>query len=148
MIAAFRHVEHDQFLHATALNPRAKRQTVTDAKRCLNCLSLDHFVRNCAFSSKCRICGPQYRNKHTGALHECYDGVNLGASDRIDQVSRSIPTPRNNCRESGSLDYTCRKLNSVDSGVVLLRTSVQSESSTLTRANQLWLTLNMIQLHR
>ena len=106
-----------------ALNPRAKRQTVTDAKRCLNCLSLDHFVRNCAFPSKCRICWPQCRNKHSGALHEYYDGVNLGAADRVDQVSRPIPTPRTSCRESGSQDYTCRKLNSVDNGVVLLRTS-------------------------
>ena len=104
-----------------ALNPRAKRQTVTDAKRCLNCLSLDHFVRNCAFPSKCGICGPQCRNKHAGALHECYDGVNLGAADRVDQVSRPIPAPRTNCRVSQ--DYTCRKLNSVDNGVVLLRTS-------------------------
>ena len=104
-----------------ALNPRAKRQTVTDAKRCLNCLSLDHFVRNCAFPSKCRICGPQCRNKHAGALHECYDGVNLGAADRVGQVSRPIPAPRTNCRVSQ--DYTCRKLNSVDNGVVLLRTS-------------------------
>ena len=45
-----------------ALYPRAKKQTVTDSKRCSNCLSLDHFVHNCAFSSKCRICGPQCRN--------------------------------------------------------------------------------------
>ena len=103
-----------------ALNSRAKRQTVTDARRCLNCLSLDHFVRNCAFPSKC-ICGPQCRNKHAGALHECYDGVNLAAADRVDQVSRPIPAPRTNCRES--LNYTCRKLTSVDNGVVLLRTS-------------------------
>ena len=106
-----------------ALNPRAKRQTVTDAKRCLNCLSLDHFARNCAFPSKCRICGPQCRNKHAGALHECYDGVNLGAADRVDQVSRPITAPRIHCREIGSQDYTCRKLNSVYNGVVLLRTS-------------------------
>ena len=45
-----------------ALNLRAKKQTVTDPKRCSNCLSLDHFVHNCAFPSKCRICGPQCCN--------------------------------------------------------------------------------------
>ena len=78
-------------------------------------------MRNCAFPSKCRICGPQCRNKHAGALHECYDWINLGAADMVDQVSRPIPAPKTNCRESQ--DYTCRKLNSVDNGVVLLRTS-------------------------
>ena len=114
----------------TALNPRAKRQTVTDAKRCLNCLSLDHFVRNCAFPSKCRICGPQCRNKHAGALHECYDGVNLGAADRVDQVSRPIPAPRTNCRVSQ--DYTSVNLILLIMGWSCFA-RVQSESLTLTR---------------
>ena len=49
--------------------PRSKRQIVIDAKRCLNCLSLEHFVRECPYPSKCRICGPSSQNKHTGALH-------------------------------------------------------------------------------
>ena len=31
-----------------------KRQTVFDAKRCLNCLSLNHMVYNCAYPCKCR----------------------------------------------------------------------------------------------
>ena len=48
---------------------------------------------------------------------------NLVAADKIDQVSRPIPAPRTNCRETGSQDYTCRLLNSVDNGVALLRTS-------------------------
>ena len=70
-------------------------------------------MRNCAFPFKCRICGPHCRNKHAGALHECYDGVNLGAADRVDQVSRPIPAPRTNFRESQ--DYTCRKLKGGES---------------------------------
>ena len=106
-----------------ALTPRSKRQAVMDAKRCLNCLSLEHFVRNCAFPSKCRVCGPQCRNKHAGALHECFNGMNLGAADRVDPVSRPVPAPRTNYRQNGSQDFTCRKLNFADNGVVLLRTS-------------------------
>ena len=73
----------------------------------------------CAFPSECRICVQQSRNKHVGALHECYDGVNLGAADIVDQVSRTISASRTNCRESGSQDYTGRKLNFVDNEVVL-----------------------------
>ena len=106
-----------------ALTPGSKRQAVMDAKRCLNCLSLEHFVRNCVFPSKCRVCGPQCRNKHAGAFHECFNGMNLGAADRVDPVSRPLPAPRTNYRQNGSQDFTCRKLNFADNGVVLLRTS-------------------------
>ena len=41
-----------------ALSPSAKRQRIFDAKRCLNCLALEHFARECPRTSKCRICGP------------------------------------------------------------------------------------------
>ena len=34
------------------LSPREKRQAVFDAKRCFNCLSQKHFVRDCVFRSK------------------------------------------------------------------------------------------------
>ena len=40
--------------------------------RCLNCLSLGHVVRNWAFPSKCRRCGPKFHSKHAGALHESF----------------------------------------------------------------------------
>ena len=56
--------EYEKF---KALTTGSKRLAVMDAKRCLNCLSLEHFVRNCAFPSKCRVCGSQCRNKHAGA---------------------------------------------------------------------------------
>ena len=52
------------------LTPEMKRTAVVGAKRCLNCLSLDHFVRQCSFPSKCRLCGSQCRNKHAAALRE------------------------------------------------------------------------------
>ena len=56
-----------------ALSPSAKRQRIFDTKRCLNCLSLEHFVRECPRTSKCRICGPNSQTKHATALHECYE---------------------------------------------------------------------------
>ena len=37
---------------------KLKRQTVMDAKRCLNCLSVEHFVRDFPHPSKCRKCIP------------------------------------------------------------------------------------------
>ena len=83
--------------------------------------------------------------------HKWYDGVNLGAADRVDQVSRPIPAPRTNCRESGSQDYTCRKLNSVDNGVVLPRTSAvrvinpNTGKSTLAYAQHYTASLVMLQ---
>ena len=49
---------------------KLKRQTVMDAKRCLNCLSVEHFVRDCSHPSKCRKCSPNCQNKHAGALHD------------------------------------------------------------------------------
>ena len=49
-----------------------KRQKVFDAKRCLNCLSLNHMVRNCAYPSKCRKCRPDWITKHATTLLDCY----------------------------------------------------------------------------
>ena len=55
----------------TFTNERKKR-VVVGAGRCINCLSLDHMVRNCMAPSKCRRCGPARSSKHAGALHELY----------------------------------------------------------------------------
>ena len=52
------------------LSHERKRQAVMGSGRCLNCLSLGHVVRNCAFLSKCRRCGPKFQSKHAGTLHE------------------------------------------------------------------------------
>ena len=88
-----------------------KRQTVFGAKRCLNCLSLNHMVRNCAYPSKCK-CRPDCRTKHATALHDYYvkpDDETFGAAE----AASSAPT-------SGSAsanDYDVivnRKIDSVD----------------------------------
>ena len=63
------------------LSPKAKRQTVIDGKRCLNCLSLNHFVRDCARPSRGRECGPKNQDKHATALHECFADGNLGGAN-------------------------------------------------------------------
>ena len=91
-----------------------------DAKRSLNCLSLEHFERGCAFSSKCRVCGHQCSNKHAFALLEYFNGMNLAAAEKVDPVSRPVPAPRTNNQQSGSQDFTCCKLNSAENSVVLL----------------------------
>ena len=102
------------------LSPEAKRQTVIDAKRCLNCLSLDHFVRDCARPSKCRECGPKNQNKHATALHVCFADGNVGGADGH---AAPIPAPRSRTGRNGNRDYTVRKMNCLDKRTVLLRTS-------------------------
>ena len=52
-----------------AFSPQVKQQTVMDAKRCLICLSVEHFVHDCPYPSKCHKCGSGCQNKHSGALH-------------------------------------------------------------------------------
>ena len=93
---------------------------VFGAKRCLNCLSLNHMVRNCAYLSICRKCRPDCRTKHATALHDYYvkpDDENLGATE----AASSAPTSG-----SGSAnDYDVivnRKIDSIEKLVVLLRT--------------------------
>ena len=49
-----------------------KKQTILDAGRCLNCLSLRHTVRNCMHQSKCCKCQRDYRFKHASVLHDYY----------------------------------------------------------------------------
>ena len=82
---------------------------------------MEHFVRECPRTSKCRICGPSSQTKHATALHECYDVVNLGAAD---EESAPIPAPRNKAGSSRpSHNFTVRKLNSNNNRAILLRTS-------------------------
>ena len=66
------------------LLPMNKRQCVVDSKRSLNCMSLDHFVRDCKGPSKCRKCGPNCGHKQTSALHECFDAENFGPAEASD----------------------------------------------------------------
>ena len=80
-----------------AYSPRVKLQTVMDAKRCLICLSVEHFVRDCPYPSKCRKCGSGCQNKHSGALHDCYNGKNLGAAELTVETPWVILVAKSHC---------------------------------------------------
>ena len=57
-----------------------KRKKIIEAGKCLNCLSVGHFVCDCELHSKRYKCGSKYKNKHSRALHEFYSrstSVNL-----------------------------------------------------------------------
>ena len=64
------------------LSPKSICQTVIEVKFCLNCLSLDHILRNCPQFTKRRNCGLRSQNKHATALHECFIFSNTGAADK------------------------------------------------------------------
>ena len=112
------------------LNSHQKQQTFIDAQTCLNCIDAGHIACDCNCLSKCRTCGPNYRNKHCGALHECYASFNtagLGAAES----ERSVPTTAPQINAGGQSDSgfkpVVRKVAENSSfaskGVVLLRTS-------------------------
>ena len=107
------------------LAPEMKRKTVVEAKRCLNCLSLDHFVRQCSFPSKCRLCGPQCRNKHAAALHEYYTFGGSSGAAAGNEPGAPTPAPRNRVKSNGNdrKNVTVRKIRHENNRVVLLRTS-------------------------
>ena len=98
-----------------------KRQTVISAGRCLNCLSTEHFARDCGFRYKCRSCGPQCKTKHAGALHECYATDTLGAADTT--TSDVVPQPVQESATNSETSVKVRKVEVADAGTVLLRTS-------------------------
>ena len=101
------------------LSLKSRHQMVIEAKRCLNCLSLDHIVQNCPRSTKCRKCGPRSQNKHATALHECFISPNTGAADKTSDVPRSkTETTQNEHNERVVL-----KSNSSEESVILLCTS-------------------------
>ena len=106
--------------------PRSERQIVTDAKRCFNCLSLKHFVRECPYPSKCRKCGPSSQNNHTGALHESCQTESHGAAK--DEVVKPPSNAKDDINVEGR-DLYVLKINSVESGVILMRTSTDAIAS-------------------
>ena len=82
-----------------------KRKKIIEAERCLNCLSVGHFVPDCQLHSKCCKCGPKYKNKHSGALHEFYSSstsVNLGAA-------KPVSTNKCNEEETNTKNLVVRK---------------------------------------
>ena len=42
---------------------------IINAARFLNYLSLGQRARDCAFTSKCRKCGPNFEHKHASVSH-------------------------------------------------------------------------------
>ena len=100
--------------------PRCKRQIVIDAKRCPKCLSLEHFVRECPYPSKRRKRGPSAQNKHTGALHESCQAGSHGAAKG--EVVKSLSNANDDINVEGR-GLNVLKINSVENGVVSMRTS-------------------------
>ena len=105
----------------TLTNERKKR-VVVGARRCLNCLSLDHMVRNCTAPSRCRRCGPACSSKHAGVLHELYVRSSVGGQNGSSGLSKAIDTETS---KSSSEDEQpiVRKLTPIYNNTVLLRTS-------------------------
>ena len=93
-----------------ALSLKEKRDTVIRAKRCLNCLSLEHFVRECSRPNKCRKCGPRSDvSKHATALHDCFASPNLGAAEKDTRTQTIEEANSNDVRNP-----TVLKVNSID----------------------------------
>ena len=54
---------------------------VNRTKRCLNCLSLEHFVRECSRPNKCRKCGPRSNvSKRATALRSYWPFIHVVAN--------------------------------------------------------------------
>ena len=99
------------------LSPREKRQAVIESKRCLNCRSQDHFVRDYTSSSWYHTCGPRCGNKHAMALHDCY------VSDRPTKVNEITPNGVDEVKTSDTnSSVQVRKVEVADGDTVLLRT--------------------------
>ena len=99
-----------------------------DAKRCLNCLSVEHFVRDCPYPSKCRKCGSGCQNKHSGASHECYNGKSLGAAELTVLEEREGVDPE-------EPNYVLTRLGPIASGGRASRNLCSSGSLSALRAN-------------
>ena len=96
-----------------------KKKKVIESGRCLNCLSVGHFVRNCELHSKCHKCEPKYKNKHSGVLHQFYSrstSVNVGAA-------KPVRTEKSNEEETNTENVVVRKMVPNNNNLVLLRTS-------------------------
>ena len=101
------------------LSSKSRRQTVIEAKRCLDCLSLDHIARNCPRSTKCRKCGPRSQNKHATELHECFFSPNTGAAEK----GSDKPGSKNETIQNKRNERVVLKASSSEERMILLRTS-------------------------
>ena len=94
--------------------------------RSLNCLSLGHVIRNCAFPSKCRKCGPKFHTKHAGALHESFVPVSsvAGGVAKSEQVVTDGEIEVGGTSSDGDRPRTVLKIvPEIANTNVLLRTS-------------------------
>ena len=80
---------------------------------------LDHIVRNCSRSTKCRKCGPRSQNKHATVLHECFISPNTGAAEK----GSNEPGSKNETIQNERNERVVLKVNSLEERVILLRTS-------------------------
>ena len=101
-------------------SPEIKRKTVIEAKRCINCLSLEHFTHvSVLMHLKCRKCGLNFQNKHDAAHHECYNEVKIAFA-----ASKNAKTPtrgKNSTLNERSL--TVHRINWNKNGITLMCTS-------------------------
>ena len=104
----------------TQFSAKEKRQAVISAGRCLNCLSTEHVVRDCASRSKCRSCGLQFKIKHATALHACFATEAVRAANR--EVNDTAPQ---SVQENDNIEKAVdvRSVGLADVGTVLLRTT-------------------------
>ena len=102
-----------------------KRQVIINDGRCLNCLSLGHRARGCAFPSKCRKCGPNFEHKYVGVLHDLYkqsNSVNFGAAE-VNRCSVLLETVSEPVDEISNKEQAVVRKLKPNHKVVLLRTS-------------------------
>ena len=104
-----------------------------DAKRYLNCLSVEHFVRDCPHPSKCRKCIPNCQNKHSGVLHDYYvEGSKAGESVKTGSYSTLVENEKN---DKQSLNV--HKINAHENSIILHRTSAVKIANPLTGKSNL-----------
>ena len=73
----------DKLKNLYDLSPDGKRQgVVVDTKTCLNCLPLDHFLRDCKGPSKCRKCGSNSRHNIPATYQRSIFAQQISATDQ------------------------------------------------------------------
>ena len=90
-----------------------------DTKRCLNCLSVEHFVRDCSHPSKCYKSIPNCQNKQTfrRAARLLVERSKTGES--VKTSSNSTPVENeNNVKQS----LNVHKISAHENSIILLRT--------------------------
>ena len=109
------------------LSLERRREVVIDAKKCLNCLGLGHFARDCRFVSKCPKCGPSYHNKHATVFRDCYvrpNYVNFEATETNKESEHVIARKISPTNKIVLLRTSAVKVNKAQLFLKVLRTSL------------------------